>query len=151
MKTNRNIIVALIFGVSSIFASDAKIAAKTASLANQSVKKSSINLTVESISDIYGVQFDIKYNPQELSLTENDIKSKVAGINIYSRVKEEGSARVLMFGMNGEKILDVNSGNIADILDINFQPADIFNGLSQVELVDVILAGKGGTEVSVSS
>ena len=62
MKTNRNIIVALIFGVSSIFASDAKIAAKTASLANQSVKKSSINLTVESISDIYGVQFDIKYN-----------------------------------------------------------------------------------------
>jgi len=76
MKTNRNIILALIFGVSSIFASDAKIAATTASLANQSVKKSSINLTVESISDIYGVQFDIKYNPQELSLTENDIKSK---------------------------------------------------------------------------
>ena len=46
MKTNRIIIVSLIFGVSSIFASDAKIAAKTASLANQSVKKSSINLTV---------------------------------------------------------------------------------------------------------
>ena len=151
MKTNRNIIVALIFGVSSIFASNAKIAAKTASLANQSVKKSSINLTVESISDIYGVQFDIKYNPQELSLTENDIKSKVAGINIYSRVKEEGSARVLMFGMNGEKILDVNAGNIADILDINFQPAEMFNGLSQVELVDVTLAGKGGAEVSVST
>ena len=133
MKTNRNIIIAIIFGVSSIFASDAKIAAKTASLANQSVKKSSINLTVESISDIYGVQFDIKYNPQELSLTEKDIKSKVAGINIYSRGKEEGAARVLMFGMNGEKILDVNAGNIADILDINFQPAEMFNGLSQVE------------------
>ena len=31
MKTNRNIVVALIFGVSSIFASDAQIAAKTAS------------------------------------------------------------------------------------------------------------------------
>ena len=62
MKTNRNIIIALIFGASSIFASDARIAAKTASLANQSVKKSSINLSVESISDIYGVQFDIKYN-----------------------------------------------------------------------------------------
>ena len=123
MKTNRNIIVALIFGVSTIFASDAKIAAKTANLADQSVKKTSINLTVESISDIYGVQFDIKYNPQELSLTDNDIKSKVAGINIYSRVNDEGSARVLMFGMNGEKILDVNAGNIADILDINFQPS----------------------------
>ena len=41
--------------------------------------------------------------------------------------------------------------NIADILDINFQPADMFNGVSQVELIDVILAGRGGEEVSVST
>ena len=151
MKTNKNIIVALILGASSVFASEAKIAAKTANLIDQSVKKSSLNLTVESNSDIYGVQFDIKYNAQELNLTEGDIKSKVAGINIYSRVKEDGIARVLMFGMNGEKILDVNANNIADILDINFQSADMFNGVSQVELIDVILAGKGGEEVSVST
>ena len=151
MKTNKNIIIALIFGVSSVFASEAKIAAKTANLIDQSVKKSSLNLTVESNSDIYGVQFDIKYNAQELNLTEGDIKSKVAGVNIYSRVKEDGIARVLMFGMNGEKILDVNANNIADILDINFQSADMFNGVSQVELIDVILAGKGGEEVSVST
>ncbi|MBC8257119.1 MAG: T9SS type A sorting domain-containing protein [Candidatus Marinimicrobia bacterium] len=151
MKTNRNIIVAIIFGVSSIFASDAKIGAKLAKLTDQSVKKSSINLTVESISDIYGVQFDIKYNHKELSLNENDIKSKVAGINIYSRVKEEGSARVLMFGMNGEKLLDVNVGSIAGIIDINFQPTVMFNGTSEVELVDVTIAGKGGEEISVST
>ena len=150
MKVNKNIIVALIFGSSSIFASEAKIAAKTANLVDQNVKKSSLNLTVESNSDIYGVQFDIKYNAQELNLTEGDIKSKVAGVNIYSRVKEDGIARVLMFGMNGEKILDVNANNIADILDINFQSADMFNGVSQIELIDVILAGKGGEEVSVS-
>ena len=151
MKTNKYIIVALIFGASSVFASEAKIAAKTANLIDQSVKKSSLNLTVESNSDIYGVQFDIKYNAQELNLTEGDIKSKVAGINIYSRIKEDGIARVLMFGMNGEKVLDVNANNIADILDINFQAADMFNGVSQVELIDVILAGKGGEEVSVST
>ena len=150
MKTNKNIIVAFIFGVSSVFASEAKIAAKTANLIDQSVKKSSLNLTVESNSDIYGVQFDIKYNAKELNLTEGDIKSKVAGVNIYSRVKEDGIARVLMFGMNGEKILDVNANNIADILDINFQSADMFDGVSQIELIDVILAGKGGEEVSVS-
>jgi len=150
MKANKNIIVALILGASSVFASEAKIAAKTANLIDQSVKKSSLNLTVESNSDIYGVQFDIKYNAQELNLTEGDIKSKVPGVNIYSRVKEDGIARVLMFGINGEKILDVNANNIADILDINFQSADMFNGVSQVELIDVILAGKGGEEVSVS-
>ncbi len=151
MKTNKNTIVALIFGMSGIFASEAIISAKTANLSDQNIKKSSINLTVESNSDIYGVQFDLKYNPLELRLTESDINSKVPGVNIYSRVKEEGTARVLMFGMSGEKILDVNANNIADILDINFQPADMFTGESQVELIDVTLAGKGGEEVSVST
>ena len=56
-----------------------------------------------------------------------------------------------MFSMNGDKILDVNTANIADILDIDFQPTDMFIGISKVELIDVILAGKGGEEVSVSS
>ena len=149
MKTNKNLIIAFIFGVSTMFASEAKIVAKAANFVDQSVNKSSINLTVESDSDIYGVQFDIKYNAQELNLTEGDIKSKVDGVNIYSRVKEEGIARVLMFGMNGEKILDINASNFADILDINFQAADMFNGISQVELIDVVLAGKGGEELSV--
>ena len=151
MKTNKNTIVALIFGMSGVFASEAIISAKTANLADQNIKKSSINLTVESNSDIYGVQFDLKYNPLELRLTESDINSNVPGVNIYSRVKEEGTARVLMFGMGGEKILDVNANNIADILDINFQPADMFTGESHVELIDVTLAGKGGEEVSVST
>lgn len=151
MKTNKNTIVALIFGMSGVFASEAIISAKTANLADQNIKKSSINLTVESNSDIYGVQFDLKYNPLELRLTESDINSNVSGVNIYSRVKEEGTARVLMFGMSGEKILDVNANNIADILDINFQPADMFTGEGQVELIDVTLAGKGGEEVSVSA
>ena len=151
MKTKTNIILAIVFGVSNIFASEAKIVAKTANLADLNIKKSNINLTVESNTDIYGVQFDIKYNPKELNLSESGIISNVSGIKVYSRVKEEGIARVLMFSMSGEKILDVNTANIADILDIDFQPADVFYGTSKVELIDVILAGKGGEEVSVTS
>lgn len=151
MKTKTNIILAIVFGISNIFASEAKIVAKTANLADQSIKKSNINLSVESNTDIYGVQFDIKYNPQELNLSESGIISNVSGIKVYSRVKEAGIARVLMFSMSGDKILDVNTANIAGILDIDFQPADMFNGISKVELIDVILAGQGGEEVSVSS
>ena len=151
MKTKISIILVIVFSASTIFASEAKIVAKTANLADQSIKKSNINLTVESNTDIYGVQFDIKYNPQELNLSESGIMSNVSGIKVYSRVKEEGIARVLMFSMSGDKILDVNTANIADILDIDFKPADMFNGTSKVELIDVILAGKGGEEVSVSS
>ena len=132
MKTKTNIILAIVFGVSSIFASEAKIVAKTANLTDQSIKKSNINLTVESNTDIYGVQFDIKYNPQELDLSESGIMSNVSGIKVYSRVKEEGMARVLMFSMSGEKILDVNTTNIVDILDLDNLP-------SHIELVTTLL------------
>ena len=53
--------------------------------------------------------------------------------------------------MNVDCPCNVNMDNIAEILNINFQPAEMFKGTSQVELIDVILAGKGGEEVSVSS
>ena len=148
MNTNKNIVIGLIIGLSTIFASEAKIAAKTANLTDQSLKKSNINLTVESDADILGVQFDIKYDPKELSLSENGIISKVPGINIYSSVKDDGIARVLMFSMSGDKILDMNNARMADFMEINFKPVENFHGTSTVELVDVILAGEKGKEVS---
>jgi len=140
-----------VIGSTYIFASEAKITAKTANIERQNLINSSLNLTVESDQDIYGVQFDIKYNTEELNVTDENIISKVDGIKIYSRVREDGIARVLMFGMNGEKILDINTSNFADILDINFKPVDMFNGVSQVELINLTLAGKGGEEVKVST
>ncbi|MDP6569738.1 MAG: cohesin domain-containing protein, partial [Candidatus Marinimicrobia bacterium] len=108
MKIMKTKGIALIVGLTFVFSSEATIASKGASINGQKSVKSNLNLTVESEVDIYGVQFDIKYNPAELTLTEDAIVSKVAGVNFYSRVKDDGFARVLMFGMNGEKILDVN-------------------------------------------
>ena len=151
MEIKINIILTAIFGLSVIFASEAQIVAKTTNLSDKSTINSNINLSVESNTDIYGVQFDIKYNPQEINLSESGIISNVSGIKVYSRINNEGIARVLMFSMNGEKILDINEGNIRDILDINFQPHNMFNGTSKIELADIVLAGKGGEEVDVSS
>ena len=148
MNLHKNITIGLIISLSTLFASEAKIAAKTANLTDRSLKKSNINLTVESDADILGVQFDIKYDPKELSLSENGIISKVPGINIYSSVKDDGIARVLMFSMNGDKILDINNSKMADFIEINFEPAENFHGTSQVELIDVILAGVAGENVS---
>ena len=148
MNTHKNIAIGLIFGFSSIFGTEARIDAKTAKLTDQSLKNSNINLTVESDTDILGVQFDIKYDASVLSLSENGITSKVPGINIYSSVKDDGIARVLMFSMSGNKILDMNNAKIADLMEINFEPVEKFHGTSTVELVDVILAGEAGKEVS---
>ena len=75
MNTHKNITIGLIIGLSTIFASEAKILAKKANLTDQSLKKSNINLTVESDADILGIQFDIKYDPEELNLSENGIIS----------------------------------------------------------------------------
>jgi hypothetical protein len=151
MKIMKTKGIALIVGLTFVFSSEATIASKGASINGQKSVKSNLNLTVESEVDIYGVQFDIKYNPAELTLTEDAIVSKVAGVNFYSRVKDDGFARVLMFGMNGEKILDVNQTRIGDLIDVNFTPANKFSGSSLVELKDVTLAGQAGEEVSVST
>ena len=151
MKSATKVFLTLTFVFSSMIANDAVILEKTAEIADQSIKRGNINLHLESKFDIYGVQFDVKYNSQELNLTEEGIISKVPGIEIYSRIKEDGNAVVLMFSMGGDKVLDINVSNIADILEVNFEPVNMFNGTSQVELIDVILAGKGGEEVSVST
>jgi len=148
MKTK---IITLIIGLNFIFSSEATIASKDASIKGKGSFKSNLNLTVESEVDIYGVQFDVEYNPAELTLTEDAIVSKIGGINIYSRIKEDGIARVLMFGMSGEKILDVNKTPIGDLIDINFTPSNKFTGSSFVKLIDVTLAGQAGEEVSVST
>jgi len=149
MKTTRTILIALTFSYSIIFASDAVILAKKAEIADQSIKKGTINLNVESNeSSILGVQFDIIYNPQELYLSDSGISSKIPDMFLKSRVQEPGYAKVVMFSMNGDKILDINNGTIADIMEIKFEPVNMFNGTSKVELDDIILAGEGGIQVS---
>ena len=138
-----HIIITTILTVSVIVAGKAK-------LADHGITKTNINLTIESEEDIYGIQFDIRYNPTKLSLAENAIVSKVPGVNIYSRIKEDGIAQVIMFGMPGERLLDVTSDRIANLIDIQFKPQGKFRGTSVVELFDITLAGKAGIEIELS-
>ena len=144
MKTMTNIIITTILTVSVIIAREAK-------LADHGSNKTKINLTIESEEDIYGIQFDIRYNATQLSLAEDEIVSKVPGVNIYSRIKEDGIARVIMFGMASERLLDVTSDRIANLIDIQFKPQGKFRGTSVVELFDITLAGKAGIEIELSS
>ena len=144
MKTMTNIIITTILTVSVIIAREAK-------LADHGSNKTKINLTIESEEDIYGMQFDIRYNATQLSLAEDAIVSKVPGVNIYSRIKEDGIARVIMFGMASERLLDVTSDRIANLIDIQFKPQGKFRGTSVVELFDITLAGKAGIEIELSS
>ena len=134
-----------------MIAADAALTAKSAILADQVIKKSNINLTIESEADIYGIQFDIRYNAEQLDLTEDAIVSKIPGSKIYNRIKEVGIARVLMFSVDGEKLLDITSNKIADLIDIQFIPKDEFRGTSVVELFNITLAGKAGIQINLNS
>ena len=109
MKSTINIFLTLTLLLSSVFATNATLQIKKVELANQTIQNGKINLTVESQNDIKGVQFDIIYNSQELSLSESGIISKIPGIEVYCRVNQEGLAKVLMFSMKGDKILDINN------------------------------------------
>ena len=136
----------LLVACSFMIAGQAKIQ-KVASISNND-----ITLSIESNEDVYGVQFDINFDKNQVSLDKNSIVSKVDGINLYSNVwNEEGRARVLMFSLSGEKIIDTSFENLSDIVSIPFTAVDGFSGSSYVELVDVTLAGKGGKSISVST
>ena len=145
-----NLIIIFALAGSVIIAGEATLGSRSAKVTEQDIAKSSINLTVESQEDIYGIQFDIRYNADQMSLTKDAILSKVPGVKIYSRIQEEGVARVLMFGMSGEKLLDVTADRIANLIDIQFKPKGKFQGSNVVELFDITLAGKGGIEIDLN-
>ena len=121
-------------------------------LVNVSIRESSINLAIESEEDIYGIQFDLHYNNAHLVLTEDEIQSNVSGIKIYSSINEEGIARILMFGMPGEqqKLLNSKIDTIANLINIEFNARDQFKGLTVVELSNITVAGKAGTELDIN-
>ena len=106
MNTTLKYTVTMILGLSLSIAGQAKLSVNNANLTPETTSSTEIKLAIESDVDIYGVQFDINYNPSELQLTENVIVSMVPGINLYSKIKDNGIARVLMFSLDGEKILE---------------------------------------------
>ena len=110
-----------------------------------------VEINLHSDVDIYGVQFDLTYNSNELSLVKDDIVSLVESVSVYSKVIEPGMARVIMFSMQGDKIMD-SSDDLSSIIDIQFQSTNDFsNGETSVSLSNLILAGVNGTAVEAPS
>ena len=150
MYLTMNLIITTIITMSVIFGGEAKLDVASVKLSDSEINNGNIKLTIESQEDIYGIQFDIHYNATQLRLTEDAIISNVKGVKIYSRIEEDGVARVLMFGLVGEKLLDVSVGGFINLIDIQFQPEKSFIGTSIVELFNITLAGKAGLEIELN-
>ena len=104
-----------------------------------------IEITIHSDVDIYGVQFDLDYDDSLLSLSEDQISSLVNSSDVYSKIIEPGKARVIMFSMQGDKIMS-SSDDLNSIINIAF---DTTNGISNANIAisNLILAGANGISV----
>ena len=114
---------------------------------NQPNNPNGVEITLHSDVDVYGVQFDLSYDENNLSLVKENIVSLVDPISVYAKVIEPGFARVLMFSYQGDKIMD-SSDDLASIVDIQFESTTTFsNGETTVSLSGLVLAGANGVGI----
>ena len=73
-----------------------------------------VQINIHSDLDVYGVQFDLSYDTNTLSLTEEDIVPLVNGFDkVWAKVNDaEGTAKVLMFSMSGATIMQEGVSSI---------------------------------------
>ena len=90
-------------------------AAKNASFSIESTNQNEIQIQLEANADVLGLQFDVTYDPAQITPTESDISHMFDGsdsrsnMSVYSKVKEPGHARVIMFDLGGQPILNANN------------------------------------------
>ena len=105
-----------------------------------------IEINIHSDLDVYGVQFDLSYDYSELSLSKDDINSLIETVDVYAKVIEPGLARVIMFSMQGDKVMEEG---ISSIIDIKFEGNS--NATTNISISDLILAGVNGVAIDCES
>ncbi len=110
-----------------------------------------VEINIHSDVDVYGVQFDLSYDADKLSLDKEGIVSLVDAVSVYAKVIEPGTARVIMFSMQGDKVMS-SSDDLASIIDVEFEATNSFsNGETTVSLSNLILAGANGVGIECQS
>jgi|TARA_X000001036_G_scaffold180419_1_gene170769 hypothetical protein len=141
MKTTK--LIATVTALSLVFAGTAKVSMNDVSLSST---KGNVDLVVESNQDVYGLQFDLKYDPTQLTL--NGAEATINDVTFDYAENTPGLVRGLMFSMQGKQL---NLDNISSFVNFDFSPAQGFEGKATVSFDDVILAGENGTKISAAS
>jgi len=97
-------------------------------------------LIIESDYDIYGVQFQIKYNPNEIMLAE--MLPLIDGFTFEYVEEEQGTVNGFIFSLKGNELL--SGENTANIVSAEFSGVDNFTGISVVDFNNTIIAGQHG-------
>ena len=118
---------------------------------NQPNNPNGVEVTIHSDVDVYGVQFDLTYDANSLSLNKEDIVSLIDPVSVYAKVIEPGLARIIMFSMQGDILVNAEN-DLSSIIDIKFASTNNFtNGETNVAISNLILAGANGVGIECQS
>ena len=109
-------------------------------------------MLLEAEKDIYGIQFDVVYNANEVTFSEDQISHMFsssdarANVSVYSKIKEPGLARVIMFDLGGNALIE--AGNSEKVIELTYDIVGNFNGTFKIDIEGIVAAGQHGTQVS---
>ena len=116
---------------------------------------SQLDLEINSNVDIYGLQFDLRYDASEIKLSEDNINHMFqngdsrSNMSVYSKIKEPGLARVIMFDISGSPLSFAN--NTEKVVSIGFdKESNSTMSTVSVTVENVVLAGLHGQSIDVS-
>ena len=113
-----------------------------------------LHMVLDSDQSVYGVQFDVRYDANKISLTEENINHMFstsdsrANMSIYSKIKEPGMARVIMFDLGGNALL--SAGDAEKIISIAYNVVDNYSGSFSIEIENIVAAGEHGVQVETA-
>ena len=110
------------------------------SLARVESNGSIADLVIDSERAIHGLQFDIKYNPEEI---KSVVPQTISGFEVKHNELSDGIIRGLVFSLQGQ--------SLPENLTFEFLNAEGFDGTSTIEFQDIILADDSGNSVDVET
>ena len=146
MKKTNMILMSFALGVM-VFASAKVDMVKSLDQTNANDK---IALAIDSEQPVYGLQFEMKYNPEEIAIANDQISAAKEGFKFDYRIfDQEGKIRALMFSLEGIQLTQANE--VSGLVDVEFEPVNGFNGNSTVQFTEFILAGENGESIEVNA
>jgi len=141
MKTYNLIVTACLF-FSLAFSSQAKVAL-TKNNTSSSATGNVVDLKIDSNQDVHGIQFDISFESSEIDLDIEALKASISDKFTFEAAEiSEGVVRGLIFSINGEKV--------DETVSFSFNPVNGFNGESEINFNEVILATQEGNRIPAS-
>jgi len=130
-----------------------QVATKNAELKVDKANLNDLHIMLESKSDVYGLQFDLNYDDSKIQLTEDNISHMFSGsdvrsnMSVYSKIKEPGLARVIIFDLGGNAILNANDAE--NVLRLSYDNINAFSGQTTLKFNNMVAAGAHGEEVDM--